>query len=664
MLEEIRKFSLNCFHDSELLFVLFTMLCIAGLSWWIYRRMKPRFNDKTWCLCRGSDPSLYPSMPFLHRRDVRVSFREIVTLAAVTLCYAVISFHLLGSHVMPHTCWQPSDTPQSVILELEEGAVYDQILTFFTEGDNNARLSGYQFGLNEFQIEGSHDAKDWYYITSITDSRFAQYTRTDGNFDYRYIRLTSTFDQDVLTEIAFRDISGNRLVPVSVYEDAWAESRYPATLMIDEQDAVRINAIYYDEAFFDEVYHPRNAAEIASGQYMYATVHPLLGTQMIALSIRLFGMNPFGWRFAGALIGVLLIPVFWFLLKLLFETEFPAMLGAFCFACDFMHITTSRIATLEPMSVFFINLMFLFLLYWCRTSFFTSPLKKSLLVLFGAGVMTGLGVSVKWTACYSAVGLALLYACSMWERFRIAQKIRRTAGSPAEGTVLTSEEQTAVKRAEEFPVLAMKTILWSVLFFLVIPAVIYALSYIPCHFTRDGWSIRAVIDQAKGMYSYHTGLDATHPFQSVWYQWILDIRPIWYYSGNSADAYHTIACFTNPILSIAGLAGILYCIYIAVTKRSVSAIAVVIGYLTAIGPWFLVDRCVFAYHFYPTSFFMIASIACLFEAFRGKNSTKIRFAFAAAVLLLFLIYLPALTGFGTDREYIHLLEVIPSWSFG
>ena len=53
-------------------------------------------------------------------------------------------------------------------------------------------------------------------------------------------------------------------------------------MIIDEQDKVPLVPTYYEQSYFDEVYHARNAWEIANGQRMYATVHPLFGTNLNA----------------------------------------------------------------------------------------------------------------------------------------------------------------------------------------------------------------------------------------------------------------------------------------------------------------------------------------------------------------------------------------------
>ena len=660
MFKSVSGTSLALFGDSELIAILIKAAVIVLLCG-LMRRFFPSSGPD-----RKTEDDL-PHLSFLKRTQtaVRPDAREWILLVLITLLYAMVSFHRLGSTVLPDTTWQPVQTPQTVILELYEDTLFDRIMILTGEGDNNARTDGYQFGLTEFTIEVSDDLASWETAAVLNEHRYCQYIDTWGYWNKRYVRLTSSDDADAVTEIAFVNNAAQTVLPVRVLEDPCKNSSYPAEMMIDEQEKVTADNTYYDESFFDEVYHPRNAWEIAEGQYMYASVHPLLGTQMIALSIKLFGNNPLAWRLPGALTGVLMVPLLWYLIRLLTSRAEPALLGAALLACDFMHITTSRIATLEPMSVCAIMVMFIFMVRWVNTSFFDRPLSASLRELLFCGIATGIGIAIKWTACYSAVGLALIYAYSMILRYSEYRRLKLISLQNSEP--LNEAERAVLRRAGQYPTDFLKTILWSFLFFIGIPIVIYFLAYIPCRITREGWSLKAVADQIRYMYEYHINLDATHPYQSTWNQWLLDERPVWYYSKEDlSGAYHTIACFTNPLLSLAGLFTALFTFADAVCTHRTAPVVISIGYITALAPWLMVDRCVFAYHFYPTSIFMIASIAwCFYRLVSKKPSLKwLPGLFAALALLVFIVWLPVLTGFGTTRDLVHLLEIIPSWYFG
>ena len=97
---------------------------------------------------------------------------------------------------------------------------------------------------------------------------------------------------------------------------------------------------------------------------------------MIAFFIKLLGNNPFAWRIGGVLFSAAMIPLIYDLCRRLFKKTFYAALGAIFLACDFMHLTTARIATLEPFSVFFILLMTYFMIRYWRMSFYEDDFKK------------------------------------------------------------------------------------------------------------------------------------------------------------------------------------------------------------------------------------------------------------------------------------------------
>ena len=85
--------------------------------------------------------------------------------------------------------------------------------------------------------------------------------------------------------------------------------------------------------------------------------------------------------------------------------------------------------------------------------------------------------------------------------------------------------------------------------FVLLPAVIYYLSYFPYgtaiglkapEMFFNGEYARIVLDNQQFMFTYHSDLVAEHPYSSRWYQWMLNIRPILYYlqyfeDGSVAD---------------------------------------------------------------------------------------------------------------------------------
>ena len=655
----LRKLSLSLFHDSELI----TVLIVTGVVWALLYAFF-YYVPVPW----KKEPEETRTNTFL-----RVSLRKPVwtkkdwmAVLLITSAYAVVSLHQLGSTKFPHTTWQPSDTPQQVIFRLNEITKFDAVCTIYGEGDNNSNPDTYQLGMHDIRLEGSNDLSSWEEIGTLSSGSIYQYAFLKGEWDYEYIRMTSDNKNDTLSEIAFKASKAERFLGVEVYEDAFSGSAYPASLLVDEQDVMCLDPTYMNEGYFDEVYHPRNAWEIANGQHMYASVHPLLGTSMIALSIRLFGMNPFAWRFPGALTGILLLPLFYALCKDMFRRSEYAVLGTALFAADFMHLTTSRIATLEPFSVFWILLMFRIMVRYYYTGFYDTSLKHQMKILCLCGIAMGLGIATKWTACYSAVGLAIILFSNLFLRWREYHTAVIRLRKP--GELPEREKKLCRIITKVFDDHLLITLLWCFVFFIFIPVIIYIVSYSWTHVWRDGFSISNVWKQVMYMYRYHINLEATHPYQSSWYQWLLDLRPIWYYGhGEKSGVYHSIACFSNPLLCIAGFFSVFVTIWQILKHRDRDAWLIMIGYLTALVPWVsLVERCVFAYHFYPTSIFMILSVVhtCRLLCEKHPEFRVYVQIFACMCIILFYMFLPATAGFGTDRSYIKLLEWLPGWYFG
>ena len=656
----MKNTSLQLTADSEL----FSILLICACVYIALRLLFTLIPERK----KAPQPKESP-LPFVMVSNdrLRLTKNDFRLMTTITALYAVVSLHMLGSTVFPVTTWQPDTDKRDVVFELKDETAFDGIYIIYGEGDNNSNPDSYQLGLHGLKVYGSNDYETWDELGEIEGKGIYRYTICEGSWDYRYVWIASKSFSDTITEFGLRKADHSGFVTLENVSDSHPSETYPASLLTDEQDLLVMYPTYMDEAYFDEVYHPRNAWEIANGQRMYATVHPLLGTNIMALFIRLFGMNPFVWRLAGALFGIGMVPVMYCLCKLLFRKTFACACGAILLGADFMHITTSRIGTLEPFSVFFIMLMFYYMIRYCKTSFYDTSLKKQLYLLFMSGLFTGIGIAVKWTACYSAVGLAAILFASWIKRFIEFRKAKDVIDHPEEYSEEQLDQAQMIRRV--FFRRLLVTAAWCFVFFIFIPIAIYLVSYLPDKVWGDrGWSVRHVWDQCVGMYKYHVNLDATHPFQSSWYMWLLDIRPIWYHaSTDGAGAYHTISCFSNPLLTWAGLPAIVAVTASVITERQQNAWLILVGYLSALLPWVsFVERCVFAYHFYPTSIFTALAIVWVIDRLMrtSPNYRKPVILFMAVYVIVFVIYLPVTCGFGTSVDYINALELFTSWHFG
>ena len=149
-------------------------------------------------------------------------------------------------------------------------------------------------------------------------------------------------------------------------------------------------ATYENSAYFDEIYHARTAYEHILNLEPYENTHPPLGKYLISLGIRLFGMNPFGWRCVGTFFGVLMLPALYYLIKKLLGSTWLCALGTLLFAFDFMHFTQTRIATIDTYAVFFLLLMYGAMAAFLRRDLLRDSWKQLLPPLLLCGVFTGL----------------------------------------------------------------------------------------------------------------------------------------------------------------------------------------------------------------------------------------------------------------------------------
>jgi dolichyl-phosphate-mannose--protein O-mannosyl transferase len=367
-------------------------------------------------------------------------------------------------------------------------------------------------------------------------------------------------------------------------------------------------------------------------------------------------MTPFGWRFSGTFFGTLMLPLLYVFLKKLFGGRLVPSLGTILFAADFMHYVQTRIATIDTYSVFFILLMYLFLYLWLS--------EDKLWALALCGVSFGLGAAAKWTSIYAGAGLALLWAAHWVLRFVKAGKALPQAAA--------GRGKVKGQAAGLFPAF-VQNVLFCLVFFIAVPLLIYYVSYLPYGrargvslFSRD--YLRIVLDNQKYMFNYHSGVKATHHYSSVWWQWVLDIRPILYFLEYSpGNVYESsIGCWLNPLLCWGGLLAMVCMVYEAAAERDRAALFILIGYLAQLVPWLFVKRVVFEYHYFPSSVFLVMALGHIFRTIerREPQSRYLVVSFAAVSVVLFAAFYPELSGLTVPRWYdLKLLKWLPTWPF-
>ena len=253
------------------------------------------------------------------------------------------------------------------------------------------------------------------------------------------------------------------------------------------------------------------------------------------------------------------------------------------------------------------------------------------------------------------------------------------------GKLILSFRDAVRNREELLPLkrVSLKLCLWCCLFFLAIPFGLYFAAYLPLttlsHNRASLWE--CFWRYQTTMFNYHSQLVAEHYFASPWYEWPFVVRPIWYFSGNPADAqchYSTISALGNPLLWWAGIPALLAAGVQWVRERKVYAAVVLCGFLSVYLPWALVPRLTFIYHYFTAVPFLIIALTGVFaklpETQLGRLSLKMRgrslslaalfpWCLTAGCLILFCVYFPVISGMPADRAYINALRLFPTWYF-
>ena len=551
-------------------------------------------------------------------------------MLGVTAVYAVAALVNLGATKSPQTWWRSSQTKESVVLDLGESHAMNMLY-----------LGGIHRQNVQFTVRTSDDLENW------SEPNWAEIQEGDC-FKWQYVQESAMYDGQrnyygtpLMMFGRYVQVEAQNLA-TTIYEvvlrDPQTKTAYPVTLvsgngehLIDEQDAFSGEPGWYNSTYFDEIYHARTGYEhyqamTGDTTYMpYETSHPPLGKVLIAFSIGIFGMTPFGWRFAGALAGILMLPGMYLLGRMLFKRRIAAFLSMFLMAVDFMHFTQTRIATIDSFVVLFILWSMVFMVYYMRMDYWGVRLWKTLVPLGLSGLFFGFAIASKWTGVYAGVGLAVLFFWTLYRRYTQSLAAREILPGGA--------------AAREIYLRPLVTLGCCVLFFIVIPLSIYYISYIPYFlpYSPPGVTVRRVIQAAVGdwlyggdkggMLGYHStpGLGMNHPFYSPWYEWPVIKKPMWYYSSafHPDDATQTIVAFGNPLVWWGGLAAMIAValiwagrhvtrqggVQLHTPQNDTRPAILLIGFAAQFVPWTLVPRGTYIYHYFPSVPFIILAVA-------------------------------------------------------
>lgn len=366
---------------------------------------------------------------------------------------------------------------------------------------------------------------------------------------------------------------------------------------------------YPNKYIFDEVYHAFTAKEYAVNSkeawewwtqpppgVAYEWTHPPLAKEIMAGSMLILNSNDsWAYRLPGVLLGTLSVFVVYLIGLKLFRNQTVALISGLIFSLDGLNFVQSRTGMND---IYFVTFSLIALLFLLQKRFLLSS------------IFLGVTLATKWTGIYT---FGLIFLLIILNR--------------------------------SFPKL---------LYFLLIPPVIYLISYIP--FFLLGHDIGQFIELQKQMWWYHTGLRATHDYASPWWSWPLNLYPVWYYvEYYQNNTLSNIFASGNPIVFWMGFGAILITVYDFIKIRSLNLFIILAGFFIFILPWALSPRIMFLYHYSPSVPFL--SLALGYQLVNLSRLREDRQIVAGAVVLIvvaFLLFYPILTGFPIPKDLMQL----------
>lgn len=385
-------------------------------------------------------------------------------------------------------------------------------------------------------------------------------------------------------------------------------------------------AYHIDEVgvvMFDEKHYLPAARHWIALDILKNPEHPLLGKQLLALSMMVFGDNAIGWR-AGSLIFAAL--ALWATMRMTWlasRSRFAALAAGVFAATNFMLLVQARIAMLDTYMIGFVMLA-----CWSLVAAVRSEGAAVRLRVILAGLLFGFAFATKWNVApvIAFAGIAVFVG---------NLRARNGAGRRPLGRMHIIE-----------------AFVWLA----VLPLAVYFASYetirlldVPNrHYTDPFTWQRYMLDLQESVVSHHT-------YMSNWWQWVLDWRPIWYFYEEYGGAWRGLFFIGNPLQMWTGLAALLACLWLGVMRQRMDCLAVFGAWLAALALWIIAPKPVqFYYHYLICGQFLAIALALALDAvvwrqmFAGNRWGRYvgrgwAVAFLVANTLLFAWFVPVLT---------------------
>lgn len=399
---------------------------------------------------------------------------------------------------------------------------------------------------------------------------------------------------------------------------------------------------------FDEVHTLRFVRAYLTG-VPYFDVHPPFAVQLFALTAKLCGVDaqaidagaPVAMRVLPALVGTLLVPLTWLLVRRCGGGRRAAFLAAALVALDNALVVQSRFMLPD---VLLIGFGVAAVVTWLGTDPGRARTQRGALV--AAGVLAGMSLGVKWTGL-SALGLIL--GVELWRGWR-----DRGALATALGRALVIGGSAAATYLLVFAVHLQR-------------------------FAGTGGFFSPVVHLHKAMLAGDRELEGLHHvYASPWYSWPILTRPIHYWltpadpRGRAADIY----LLGNPLVWWGSTVAVLLYLVSRARRRDVGAAGLdtlAAGWMINFIPFAAIARLMYLYHYLHALVFAVALGAIVLGARLGWRDDEptwrlssdrrdlVFWGVLTAAVVLFLFFAPVTYGWRLSPAALQLRLWLPGW---
>jgi dolichyl-phosphate-mannose-protein mannosyltransferase len=419
-------------------------------------------------------------------------------------------------------------------------------------------------------------------------------------------------------------------------------------------------------------------------------VHPPMGKLLIAIGEWLFGYNGLGWRFSGAVCGVIMVALVVRITRRISRSTLVGGIAGLLLICDGVSFVASRTALLDGYLAFWVVAAFGALIVdrdQVRERMHVALLEGRIAETpwgprlgvrwwrFGAGVLLGLAFATKWSGLYFMVffgAMSLAFDVAARRQYRVPRPwlgaLRRDLGP----TVYTCG---------------------------LIPFAVYLASYAPWFASETAVdryevgrsigpggplpdAIRSLWHYTYGVYKFHAGLTNAagnhHPWESKPWTWPMSLRPVLY----AIDQQNVPGCGPQSCVKAVMLVGtpalwwiavpvLFYALWRTFVRRDWRYAAVLVGYGAGWLPWFSdIDRQMYFFYAATMAPFLVMAIAliCGDILYQPNQSPERRTLglltvsfYVALVVANFAWLYPILTGIPISNATWNMEIWLPSW---